>query len=556
MPEETESSPTRKRRVIHWNPDAGKEQQRIRWTLKRIAAWAVGGPLALLLIAAVVIRGTKLVFGPQVFGGAPVLTAPVQPENAAAAFATETKAQFAHDTAVKGIAQIAKLPSNHPSQLPQRVVIEKGLIDGEALLDRRDFSGALAKFEQLNRQIDEYIQSISAKQEAQDGFNTIMQRIKELDVSRNLMPEAIEAANTAAAESSRYFKEGSFLAAKRALDAGFAELDKLVQARTELIGSSLLRGQQALSQGKKDAAASAFSTVLQMVPGNEDAAQGLKRAETIDRVYALLLQADGQEKQGQFKAASESYRKAFELDPLSARAQEGQSRAARLDKDSRYNNAVAAAQAAFSRSDWEGAIEQAQSALQVYPDKTEIQALIATSKRNEHVSAVNRALQKGFAAEKAYEWTSAQAAYREVHALEPNQKEATEGIVRAGTMLRALAEYEAKIQEAEKLEQQAEFQRAIQTYNNAIGKKPAYLAPSDRVIQLNKRLQVQNTLVPVTFSSDNNTMVSISGILEPQKVTNKTLQVPPGDYNVVGRRKGYQDVVMKLQVREIGRAHV
>ena len=35
-----------------------------------------------------------------------------------------------------------------------------------------------------------------------------MQRIKELDVSRNLMPEAIEAANTAAAESSRYFKEG------------------------------------------------------------------------------------------------------------------------------------------------------------------------------------------------------------------------------------------------------------------------------------------------------------------------------------------------------------
>ena len=109
--------------------------------------------------------------------------------------------------------------------------------------------------------------------------------------------------------------------------------------------------------------------------------------------------------------------------------------------------------------------------------------------------------------------------------------------------------FRSKIQEAEKLEQQAEFQRAIQTYNNAIGKKPAYLAPSDRVIQLNKRLQVQNTLVPVTFSSDNNTMVSISGILEPQKVTNKTLQVPPGDYNVVGRRKGYQDVVMKLQVR-------
>jgi hypothetical protein len=549
MPEETESSPTRKRRVIHWNPDAGKEQQRRRWTLRRLAAWVVGGPISLLLVAAVVIRGAKLVFGPQVFGGAPAATAPAQPENAAAAFATETKAQFEHDNAAKGLAQVAKLPQNHPSQLPQLVIIQKGMIDGETLLERRDFAGALAKFEQLNRQIDEYVQSISAKQEAQDGFNTIMQRIRELEGSRNLMPEALEAANTAAAESSRFFKEGSFLAAKRALEAGFGELDKLVQARTELIGGNLLRGQQALSQGAKDTATAAFTAVLQLAPGNEDATLGLKRAETIDRVHALLLQAEGQEKQGQFKAATESYRKAFELDPLSARAQEGQSRAARLDKESRYDQAVAAAQAAFSRSDWQGAIEEAQNALQVYPDKTEIQSLIATAKRNDHIAAVNRALQKGFAAEKAYEWTTAQAAYREVHALEPNQKEATEGIVRSGTMLRALAEYEAKIQEAEKLEQQAEFQRAIQSYNNAIAKKPAYLAPSERVIELNKRLQFQNTLVPVTFSSDNNTMVSISGLLEPQKVTTRTLQVPPGDYSVVGRRKGYQDVVMKLIVR-------
>ena len=42
----------RKRRVMHWNPDAGKEQQRSRWTLKRVAAWAIGGPIALLLVAA------------------------------------------------------------------------------------------------------------------------------------------------------------------------------------------------------------------------------------------------------------------------------------------------------------------------------------------------------------------------------------------------------------------------------------------------------------------------------------------------------------------------
>lgn len=548
MPDETESSPTRKRRVIHWNPDAGKEQQRSRWTAKRFAAWLIGGPIVLLLVAAVVIRGTKLVLGPQVFGGAPAVAA-TPPESAAVAFANETNAQFAYDNAKKGLAQAAKLPNNHPSQLAQRVVLEKGMLDGENLLDRRDFAGALAKFEILNRQIDEYIQSISAKQVAQDGFNEIMSRIKSLEGSRSLMPEALEAATNAAAESSRYLKDGSFLAAKRALEAGFTELDKLVQARTELIGTNLLRGQQALSQGSKDAAITAFTAVLQITSNNEDAATGLKRAETIDRVHALLLQADGQEKQAQFKAAADSYRKAFELDPLSARAQEGQSRNTRLEKDARYDTAVAAARAAFNRSDWQLAIEEAQNALQVYPDKTEVQNLITTAKRNDHVDTLKRAIQKGFAAEKAYEWNPAIAAYNEVLALEPKQKEATEGIVRSGTMLRALAEYDAFIGEAEKLEQQAEFRRAIDSYNKAISKKPVYLTASDRVIQLNQRLQLQNTLVPVSFTSDNATMVSISGIFEPQKVSSKTVQVPPGDYNVVGRRKGYQDVIMRLIVR-------
>ena len=121
MSEETESTPTRKRRVIHWNPDAGKEQQRSRWTFKRIAAWVIGGPVALLLVAVVVVRGTKLVLGPQTFGGAPASAVAAQPESAAVTFANETKSQFAHETAVKGLAQVAKLPQNHPSQLAQRV---------------------------------------------------------------------------------------------------------------------------------------------------------------------------------------------------------------------------------------------------------------------------------------------------------------------------------------------------------------------------------------------------------------------------------------------------
>src|SRR5215207_11333422 len=67
MPEELELNSGKKRRIIHWNPDAGREQVRSKWTWKRILAWSVGGFFGLLLAAGIVIRAAKLVLGPDIF---------------------------------------------------------------------------------------------------------------------------------------------------------------------------------------------------------------------------------------------------------------------------------------------------------------------------------------------------------------------------------------------------------------------------------------------------------------------------------------------------------
>ena len=58
---------SRKHRVIHWNPDAGSAPVRRRLSWWRILAWTVGGFFGLLFAAGLVIRGIKLVFGPEVF---------------------------------------------------------------------------------------------------------------------------------------------------------------------------------------------------------------------------------------------------------------------------------------------------------------------------------------------------------------------------------------------------------------------------------------------------------------------------------------------------------
>src|SRR3954462_8160931 len=102
MAEDNENSSIKKRRIIHWNPDAGREQAKRRWTWKRIVIWSVGGFFGLLIVAGIIIRGVKLVLGPDVFQRKAVVTSEgPNIDDANAAFVSQTKAEQAHQMATK-----------------------------------------------------------------------------------------------------------------------------------------------------------------------------------------------------------------------------------------------------------------------------------------------------------------------------------------------------------------------------------------------------------------------------------------------------------------------
>jgi len=108
MPEEIESNAGKKRRIIHWNPDAGQEQVRQRWTWKRILAWSVGGFFGLLLVAAVVSRVAQLVLGPDIFSPRTALVVGAPDVNdASSAFISRAKADQAYELTSKALSSAA-----------------------------------------------------------------------------------------------------------------------------------------------------------------------------------------------------------------------------------------------------------------------------------------------------------------------------------------------------------------------------------------------------------------------------------------------------------------
>ena len=551
MADENESPSGKKRRIIHWNPEAGRETEQRRWTWRRVLLWTVGGFFGLLFTAAVVIRAAKLVLGPQIFqsGEAVAASAPTH-DDANTAFVSQSKAELAHATATKALNELRRLPQDHPVQLQRLILITKSFQEAEGLLAGHEWARAFSSFEALNADMDTFARNVKAKHDAQQGYDAILVRIKDLERARTLAPGALEAAFEDAGAGRKLLDDGNFLGAKKVFDEGFAELKKAEVAVATKVQESLLKGQQALTKGERDAAKAAFNAALEMAPGNEVGLQGLKRAETIDRVHALLLQGESLEKQGQYALAAESYQKAFTLDGFSAAAQAGQARASRLEKETRFATAFAAAQAAVKGREWSKAIAECQTALKVYPQKTEVQAMLRSARENEHRDAVQKALTKGYAYENQHLWKEARDAYAETLKLEPDQADAKEAYIRCGTMIRTLLEYDRLIENAKQLANNSEFQAAIRVFSRAMAIKPGYPLPNDDTMQqLHTVLTAQSKPVEVTFKSDGKTYVSIANFRQPTLSENFTVKVLPGDYQVIGRRKGYKDVLMLLQVR-------
>jgi tetratricopeptide (TPR) repeat protein len=551
MPEEIDSNSAKKRRIIHWNPDAGREQVSRRWTWKRIVGWSVGGFVGLLLVAGVVIRVAKLVFGPDIFSSQVVAKASgptVQDANSA--FVTQAKAEQLQELVQKQFAEIQKLPTEHPVQLQQMIMLETKLREGQTLVRSHEFGQAYQVFDVLNRDIKAFSENVKIKGEAKQAYDKILLRIKDLEPARTLSPGSLDVAFEAAGIGRQLLNDGNFTGAKREFDRGFTELGKAQTALNDFVRENLLTGKKALTKGEKEEAKKAFTAALEKAPGNEEATQGLKRAETIDRVYALLQQGEKFEKEARYADAAESYKKAFALDAQSALAQEGQARAARLEKDTKFAAAKNAADQAFKTKEWSKAIAEYQNALKVYPQKPDVTAQLKLAKENAHKDAVQKALTRGLNFEKTHDWREARDAYQETLELEPDHADAKEGYTRAGSYMRAILAYEKKIEMSEQLANKAEFRAALQQFNDAANVKPAYLEMSERVQQLRSLLQLQSQPVDVTFKSDGDTWVSITNFRAPQKMANaQTIKIYPGDYEVIGRRKGYREVQMLLQVR-------
>jgi hypothetical protein len=149
----------------------------------------------------------------------------------------------------------------------------------------------------------------------------LLERVRELDANlKRMSVESWAAADYANATARASAAERAYLSldypgARDGFRAAISLFEALLQRAEAVFSESMTRGNAALTDGHAGAAASAFRTALAIRPDDAGAWNGARRAETIDKVMALMREGDQLVHDGDMAGAAETFRKAGELDP-------------------------------------------------------------------------------------------------------------------------------------------------------------------------------------------------------------------------------------------------
>ena len=397
----------------------------------------------------------------------------------------------------------------------------------------------------------DYRQLALLKQQAEDQRAALGTRIGKLAERAAAVwaPGALAQATDALNQGDANFAARDYAAAHRQFDLAAAALNAMEKQAPAIARQALQDGEAALHSGQSAPAQRAFELALKLEAGNAQATIGLQRAQSLDRVVALLAQASEAEKAQQNVQAEQLYTQAHRLDPRDSTATEGAARMrTRISADT-FATAMARGFSSLAAKDYAAAKLAFGEAARIRPGAAEIASALQQIEQEERTQTITANLERARADESAERWKDALEGYRATLKLDPTIASAQEGERRTEPRAALNDQLELYLSQPERL-----FSSAVQSAaRNTLDQAGAISNPGPVLIRqtstLKQWLASAQTPVQVALESDNITRVTVYRIGELGSFARHTLELVPGTYTVVGTRPGYRDVRRELAVR-------
>jgi hypothetical protein len=390
----------------------------------------------------------------------------------------------------------------------------------------------------------------AARQAAEEALNAYLAVRGEADAigAGAWKLEAYGAAANAAAEADRAFLEEAFETAATAYRKAAEGFTAVLAARADVLDRLLLDGRTAIAAPDSAAATTAFEGALLIDPSSAEAKVGLQRAATLDELHRLLDRARAHEQQGRLAFAYADFSAAAHLDPHAEEAARAVSRLKDRIKEEEFRAMMSAGLEAFHRGDYDEARRRIVEARTVRPDAPEVAQTLAMIDEARLRREVTRLHAQALAHEQAEQWQAARASYRQVLAIDAAVQFAQEGLARSERIIELEQRTGHYLQRPDLLVKRGSREDAVRLVEKLGSVED--MGPKLRAsyAQLAEAVREANTPRRVLLRSDEKTKVDVYQVGRYGAFRTMELELLPGEYTVVGHRKGYKDVRLTLQV--------
>lgn len=444
------------------------------------------------------------------------------------------------------------LPKYVAEKHDKNLAAEQGQIEPPPLIELSDANIEKIATEGLHEStLALSIEEVSAlKQEAEEQLLQLINKQKLLESKAVKMwaNEEFNIALTLGTSGDERFRKQEYQQAITYYKEAVMVLSDVEEQIAPILAEHLEKGELALTQAEKETAVFHFELAKSIETDNTQAINGLKRAETIEALYALLKQGGKLEAANHFADAEVIYQKATKLDPLSSEAKSALGRATnRLAQDDfiRFINQGYSAIKNRQYNDARAAFTAAQK-LVPNSDKPK-QGILSVEQaiRSEKLSALT-AEAKHF--ENTQDWGNAVKSYQQILSLSSGIVSAIEGLERCRQRESILIRLNEHINNGFRLgsEQVANDAKQLLQEVAAINNPGSKIQQG--AIKLKELILLANQLITITLQSDNQTDIAIFKVGKLGKFGQRKVELKTGKYTIVGSRSGFRDVRKVLTV--------
>ena len=349
-------------------------------------------------------------------------------------------------------------------------------------------------------------------------------------------------------DGEKAYREQRYEPALAAYDSAMGILEALQQRVPEVVTQLVDDGFLALTAGDSAAATQAFEFALAIEPRHGDATKGLARANTLDQVLALVLEAEGYERLGNMDRAEEAYQRALKLDAQAPDVSAALSRIRQLKIDRRYRAAMSKGFAALAAGRFSQATTAFEEARKIKPHGQEVDAALRQTENQATTHRIKTLIEEADQAAGQEQWTRAAKQYGAALKLDADLPLAAQGKSRATERARLDEQLVQTIKQPLRLSDNAVYGQATALRDAAAGMSEPGPRLSGQIATLSRQLKEARTPITVNLNSDGLTQVTVYKLASIGRFEHHELALNPGRYTVVGIREGYRDVRIDFSV--------